>query len=71
MSGMAGGGVAFAAGPMPEEEKDDSLKEMFSTSTQSGGFRIKIKSGEEQHAGHVEKASRQGIKNVLNDDKHE
>ena len=71
MSGMAGGGVAIAPGPIIDDDENKSLEEMFSTSTQTGSFRIKIISGDKEHLAHVEKAKYQGVKNVLNDDNHE
>ena len=44
------------------------LAEMFSSSTQTGGLRISIIRGEKEHAGHVERAKHQGLRNVMRED---
>ena len=41
---------------------------MFSTSGTKGYFRIKIHSGEAEHAGHVERSQHQGLQNVMEDE---
>jgi len=43
------------------------VDEMFSTSGTKGYFRIQIRSGEEEHAGHVERSQHQGLQNVMQD----
>lgn len=56
---------------MPQRRKKDNsevLEEMFSSSTQTGGVRISIGSGEREHAGHVERSKQQGLRNVMEDD---
>jgi len=49
--------------------KKDKKKvdEMFSTRGTKGYFRIQIRSGEEEHAGHVERSQHQGLQNVMQD----
>ncbi len=49
--------------------KKDKKKvdEMFSTSGTKGYFRIQVRSGEEEHAGHVERSQHQGLQNVMQD----
>ena len=48
--------------------KGKKLAEMFSSSTQTGGLRISIVRGEKEHAGHVERARHQGLRNVMKED---
>ena len=48
--------------------KGKKLAEMFSSSTQTGGLRISIIRGEKEHAGHVERAKHQGLRNVMRED---
>jgi hypothetical protein len=62
ISAMAAGAVA---GPSGEKEE---ISEMFSTSTQKGGLRIKFASADQEHAGHVERSKHQGLRNVMEDD---
>ena len=47
------------------KSNSQNLEEMFSSSTQTGGVRISIVSGEDEHAGHVEKSQHQGLRNVM------
>jgi len=75
------GGVSGAPGGFPvavvdrfnkEEEEESKLKgtrleELLSTSTQRLGIRLKIVSGEKEHAGHVERSQHQGLRNVVED----
>ena len=56
---------------MPQKRKKDNsevLEEMFSSSTQTGGVKISIVSGEREHAGHVERSKHQGLRNVMEED---
>ena len=56
---------------MPQKRKKDNsevLEEMFSSSTQTGGVKISIVSGEREHAGHVERSKHQGLRNVMEEE---
>ena len=67
--------ISTAAGgqghSMPQKRKkynSEVLGEMFSSSTQTGGVRISIVSGERERAGRVEKAELQGLRNVMKEE---
>lgn len=61
MSAVGAGSVAFAVNP---DEKED-IKELLSTSTLKGGIKLKIRNGDKEHAGHVERSKHQGLTNVV------
>jgi len=84
MSSVGGGSVqGYAGSPLGDKEdnekfnesekqasklKGKKLAEMFSSSTQTGGLRISIVRGDREHAGHVERAQHQGLRNVMRED---
>ena len=49
------------------KKKKKKVDEMYSTRGTKGYFRIQIRSGEEEHAGHVERSQHQGLRNVMQD----
>ena len=49
------------------KKKKKKVDEMYSTRGTKGYFRIQIRSGEEEHAGHVERSQHQGLQNVMQD----
>jgi len=83
ISSMAAGDVSGAGRGTPfgnrdellkdnEREKERSrLKEMFSTSTQTGGVRISIVSAEKEYTGHAERSKHQGLRNVMRETEEE
>ena len=87
MSSMGGGAVqGYAGSPLASKEENEKfnkkqeeeqrlkgqkLAEMYSSSALSGRNRIPIVSGEEEHAGHVERSKHQGLKNVMEEDDDE
>lgn len=84
MSSMGGGGVQGHAGsPLASKEENEKfnrkqekgqrlkgkkLTEMYSTRGMSGRNMQQIVSGEEEHAGHVERSKHQGLMNVMEND---
>lgn len=86
MSSMGGGAVQGFGAPLgskkgneafnKEQEREqrlkgDKLTEMYSTQGLSGRNRRMIVTGEEEHAGHVERSKHQGLKNVTESDEME
>ena len=87
MSSMGGGAVqGYAGSPLASKEENEKfnkkqeeeqrlkgqkLAEMYSSSALSGRNRIPIVSGEEEHAGHVERSKHQGLKSVMEEDDEE
>ena len=85
MSSMGGGAVqGYAGSPLASKEENEKfnkkqeeeqrlkgqkLAEMYSSSALSGRNRIPIVSGEEEHAGHVERSKHQGLRNVMEAEK--
>jgi hypothetical protein len=81
MSAMAGGAVqGYAGSPLASKEENEKfnkkqeeeqrlkgqkLAEMYSTQGLSGKNKQQLVSGEEEHAGHVERSKHQGLKNVM------
>lgn len=84
MSSMTGGAVqGYAGSPLSSKEENEKfnkkqedeqklkgkkLTEMYSTRGLSGRNRQQIVSGEDEHAGHVERSKQQGLKNVMESD---
>jgi len=86
MSSMGGGAVQGYGAPLgskkgneafnKEQEREQRLKgdklvEMYSTQGLSGRNRQMIVTGEEEHAGHVERSKHQGLKNVTESEEME
>jgi len=86
MSSMGGGAAQGFGTPLGDKEtneefnkkqeqdqrlKGQKLAEMYSTRGLSGRNRQQIVSGEEEHAGHVERSRHQGLKNVMESDDDE
>jgi len=86
MSSMGGGAVQGYGVPLGDEEtnekfnkkqeqgqrlKGHKLAEMYSTQGLAGRNRQRLVSGEDEHAGHVERSKHQGLKNVMEEDDEE
>ena len=65
---VAGGGMhGYPVSNKPPE--DDEMNEMYSSAALTGrNYRVDV-SGEEEHAGHVERSRHQGLKNVVESEK--
>jgi hypothetical protein len=79
-SGAGGAGAGFAGSigdpyeikkENEEEKKRSHLNELFSTSGTMGGIKIRFSDGNKQHAGHVERSQRDGLRNVMEDEEDE
>ena len=83
MSSMSGGSIQGYSAPLGNKEdnkkfnkkqereqrlKGQRLAEMYSTRGLSGKNKQQLVSGEEEHAGHVERSRHQGLKNVMESD---
>jgi len=86
MSSMSGGAAQGYGGPLGDDKtidafnkkqereqrlKGDKIEEMYSTQGLAGKNKQQLVSGEEEHAGHVERSKAQGLKNVMQEEECE